>query len=193
MSNTTYFEEFNAMVEQLKGVDGKSMLWSKQFIEIANGGSLISVDEEKEDEERFLAVIFIIRSDYNRFGDLIKDLLRDDITGTDNYSTTVVKGFELLQGYETKELTSNKNGRAQGGGNEGNTNNGGGNQNGNTPRVSFSQTGEDNVIVPGTDSTTLDKQSIRCIKCQKRGHLTDFKWTTRYTIFHDGCILHHPQ
>ena len=53
------------------------MLWSKQLIEISNGGSSISSDEEKEDEERFLAVIFIIRSDYNRFGDLIKDLLHN--------------------------------------------------------------------------------------------------------------------
>ena len=71
MSNTTYFEEFNAMIEHFKGVGGKFMLWSKQLIEISNGGSSISPDEEKEDEKRFLVVIFIIRSDYNRFGDII--------------------------------------------------------------------------------------------------------------------------
>ena len=149
------------------------MLWSKQLIEIANGGSSISPDEEKEDEESFLAVIFIIRSDYNRFGDLIKDLLRDDIIGTGKYPTTVTKGFEILQGYNTNGLISNKNGRAQDGGNEENSNNGRGNQHGNTPRVSFTQTGEDDVIVPGADGNTLDKQSIRYFKCQKRGHLSN--------------------
>ena len=105
---TTYFGEFNAMAEQLKNVRDKSMLWNKQLVEIANGGFLISSDEEREDEEQFLAVIFIIRSDYNRFGDLIKDLLRDDIQGIDNQPTTVTKGFELLQGYETNRLTSYK-------------------------------------------------------------------------------------
>ena len=36
-------------------------------------------DEDKEDEEQFVSVIFIIRSSYNHFGGIIKDLLRDDI------------------------------------------------------------------------------------------------------------------
>ena len=83
MSNTTYFEEFNAIVDQLKRVGGKSILWSKQLIEIANGGFPISIDEERENEERFLAAIFVIRSNYNRFRDIINDILRDDIQGTD--------------------------------------------------------------------------------------------------------------
>ena len=56
----------------------------------------------------FLAVISIIRSTYNCFRDLIKDLLRNDIQWTDKYPTTVAKGFEILQGYETNGLTSNK-------------------------------------------------------------------------------------
>ena len=94
------------------------MLWSKQLIEFINEVSLILHDEEKEDDERFLAVIFVVRNDYNRFGYLIKDLLRDDIQGTKKKPTTVAKGFELLQGYETNGLSSNKNGRAQGGGNK---------------------------------------------------------------------------
>ena len=56
------------MVEQLKGVGGKSMLWSKQLLEIANGGSKISDDDKKEDEDCFRAVIFIIRSDFSCLG-----------------------------------------------------------------------------------------------------------------------------
>ena len=84
------------------------MLRSKQLIEIANGGFPSFSDEEREDKERLLAVLFIFMSNYNCFGDLIKDLLRDDIQGIDNQPTTVTKGFELLQGYETNRLTSYK-------------------------------------------------------------------------------------
>ena len=86
------------MVYQLKSVDGKSMLWSKQWIEIETGSTTISSDEKEEDEERFLAVIFIIRIDFNHFGDLVKDLLYDEIQGTDKYPTTIAKAYELLQG-----------------------------------------------------------------------------------------------
>ena len=49
------------------------------MIKIANGGFPILSDEDKEDEEQFVSVIFIIRSSYNHFGGIIKDLLRDDI------------------------------------------------------------------------------------------------------------------
>ena len=151
----------------------KSMLWSKQLIEIANSDFLISSDEGRDDEERFLAIIFIIRSGYNRFGGLIKDLLRNNIRGIDKYPTTVTKGFGLLQGYKTKGLISNKNSCAPGGGSEGNSNNGGGNQHNGTPRVSFSQISENNIIVPETDGSTLDKQSLRYFNYQKRKYLSN--------------------
>ena len=59
---------------------------------------MMSSDDKKEDKERFLAVIFIIRSDFNSFGDLVKDFLRDNKQETDKYPTTIVKAYELLQG-----------------------------------------------------------------------------------------------
>ena len=71
------------MVDQLKRVGEKSILRSKQLIEISNGGTPALIDEERDEEEQFLVVIFIIRSDYNRFRDLIKDILRNDIQWTD--------------------------------------------------------------------------------------------------------------
>ena len=98
MSNTTHFEEFNAVVDHLNSVGGKSMLWSKKLIKIKTGSTTISSDDKKEDEERFLAVIFIIRIDFNHFGDLVKDLLYDEIQGTDKYPTTIAKAYGLLQG-----------------------------------------------------------------------------------------------
>ena len=51
MSNMTQFDDFNAMVDQLKSVGGKSVLWNKQLIEIANEGFLISINEKREDEQ----------------------------------------------------------------------------------------------------------------------------------------------
>ena len=71
------------MVDQLKRVDEKSMLWSKQLFKISNGGTPALTDEERDEEDQFLAVVFIVRSDYNRFRDLIKDILRNDIQWTD--------------------------------------------------------------------------------------------------------------
>ena len=171
MSNTTHFEEFNAVVDHLNSVGGKSMLWSKKLIKIKTGSTTISSDDKKEDEEQFLAVIFIIRSDFNRFGDLMKDLLHDKIQGTDKYPTTTVKAYELIQGYKTHGLTSNKSNRNRGGGE--NENLGSKNANNNTPRVIFAKSGEDDTIVPGADGTTLKNLSIRCFKCQRKGHLSN--------------------
>ena len=55
--------------------------------------------------------------------------------------------------------------RIQGDRGDGDSNNGGGAYNNITPRVSFAQMGGDNIIVPGSDGTTLDKQLIRCFNC----------------------------
>ena len=145
------------------------MLWSKQLIEIETGSTTISSDDKKEDEEQFLAVIFIIRSDFNRFGDLMKDLLHDKIQGTDKYPTTIAKAYELIQGYKTHGLTSNKSNRNRGGGE--NENLGSRNANNNTPRIIFAKAGEDDTIVPGADGTTLNNISICCFRCQRKGHL----------------------
>lgn len=124
------------VIKKLNSVGDKSMLWSKNMIESTTGGNSASNDETVEDEERFLAVIFIIRSDFNCFGDLAKDLLRDDIQGTGKHPTTVAKSYELLQDYESNGLTSNKSNHNKGGSGD-NSNNGGINSNNGAPCVSF--------------------------------------------------------
>jgi len=56
------------------------MLWSKQLINSMDGNNApVSNREEKEDKERFLAVVFILRSDFNCFNVLTKDLLCNNI------------------------------------------------------------------------------------------------------------------
>ena len=64
----------------------------------------VSNDEKKENEDCFLAIIFLTRSDFNRFISLTTDLLRKDIQGTDKYPTTVAKVYQLLQEYDASGL-----------------------------------------------------------------------------------------
>jgi len=51
----------------------------------------VSIEDKKEDKEHFIAIIFVMRSGFNRFNGLMKDFLREDIQGTDKYPTTVTK------------------------------------------------------------------------------------------------------
>ena len=87
----------------------------------------MSDKDEKEDEDLFLAVGFILRSNFNRFSKLTKCLSRDNIQGIDTYLTTIANIYELLQDYDMNGLisTSNRNNRNQGGGGDPG---GGGNQ-----------------------------------------------------------------
>ena len=72
------------------------MLWSKQLIKYKTNMTTVSNDAKKEDEERSLAVIFLICSDFNRFSGPTKDLLHEDIQGTDKYPTSVANTYKLL-------------------------------------------------------------------------------------------------
>ena len=80
-----------------------------QLIINANGTTSISDNEKKEDKEPFLGAIFVMRSNFDRFNNLTKDLLREDIQGTDKYPTTVSKAYELLQEYEISCLMRTQN------------------------------------------------------------------------------------
>ena len=62
--------------------------------------------DEKEDKERFLEIIFIARSDFNRFNDLTMNFLKGDIQGMDKYQATVSKAYKLLEYYEANGLAS---------------------------------------------------------------------------------------
>ena len=93
MSNTQYFNEFGTFVDQLKNDGGKAIMWSKELIMIIKNVTAVSGKDEQEDKHRFLAVIFILGSDVNCFSVLTKDLLCDDIQGSDKYSTTIANAY----------------------------------------------------------------------------------------------------
>ena len=69
------------------------MMWNKQLTMNINDVTSIPGKDEKEDEDRFLAVILILRSDFNCFIGLTKDLLRDNTQGPDKYPTTTAKAY----------------------------------------------------------------------------------------------------
>ena len=71
----------------IMNVQGKPSTWSR------------TTKEDKKDEDNFLAIIFILRSNFKCFINLTKDFLKDDIQGIYKYPTTAAKAFELLQDY----------------------------------------------------------------------------------------------
>ena len=141
------------------------MLWSEQLMMHSKSMTTVSNDDNKEDKDHFLAIIFITCNDFNRLSTLAKDLLREYIQGTDKFPTAVTRAHELLQEYEASSLAkTHKNNNH----NQGNSNN---NKNtiDNTPRVSFAQAeSKSDETVPDTDGSLLNNLSIRCFKCQKR-------------------------
>ena len=60
----------------------------------------------KGDKKRFLAVIFILRSNINCFSGLTKDFLSGYIQGAAKHPPIIAKSFELLQHYEINGLVS---------------------------------------------------------------------------------------
>ena len=80
-----------------------------------------------------LSIIFIVCSDFIRFSTLTKDLLQEDIQGTDKYPENAAKTYELPQEYEASSLAKMQdryNNFNQGDNNDNHTSN-------STPRVSF--------------------------------------------------------
>ena len=66
-SNTLYYNDFCTIVDHLKIVGGKLIIWSEKLIAHVTGMMTVSIKDKKEDEERFLAVMFVMRSNFNRF------------------------------------------------------------------------------------------------------------------------------
>ena len=127
-----------------------------------------SINDKKEDEERFLVNIFLIRSEFNRFSTLTKELLHENIQGTDKYHITVAKTYELLQEHEASGLANTQN-RYNYRNQDVNNNN---NTTDKTPHVSFAQVESGNdETVPGSDGSLLNNISLRYFKCQKKRHL----------------------
>ena len=109
----------------------------------------------------------MMRSDFNRFSALTKDLLLEDIQGTDKYLITVAKTYNILQEYEMSGLTRTQH-RHNKYNQDGNNNN----INDIIARVIFAHTHiEDDAVVPGTDGSVLNNLSLRFFKYKKKGHI----------------------
>ena len=154
-TNDSYRVRLESQLMLLKLAGGKHALHSPDMIQKSAIG-ILGQDDIKAEEEKMKAMILILGADPDRFGHLQSSLEEGVMLGRDEYPTTMVLAYELLQ--KTAPTLTNplsrfskfrrsRNGRGQ-------------------SRVSFMQKGA--TPVPGVDGKV--HTHITCHKCKHDGH-----------------------
>ena len=95
-SNDSFRKRVDSVTLTVSLVAGSKMLYSEDISNAVDPTD--PSDEEVEiEEQRLKAMLMIIRSDFGRFGDLQESLLEGMHKGRDEFPTTVVQAYDLLQ------------------------------------------------------------------------------------------------
>lgn len=160
-SNDLFRTRFDAAVLTLELTGGEHIFCSETLIEAADKDARPSKDEIAAEEQKFKAMMMLVKANTNRFKTLQNSLCSRVILGRDKYPETVTEVFKLLQ-KTCPELPSSDPGRGwrfrKAHARLNNITNGG--------RPSFAQV--DSTVVPGKDG--MSYPHIVCHFCNKRGH-----------------------
>ena len=157
-SNDSFRKRIDAYALTLSLTNGKHVLVSPELIQATNPKQP-SEAEIKAEEEKFKAMLMILRADPGRFGSLQESLFEGVYKGRDEFPTTVTQAYDLLQHIAGDISTFTRNSCfscfsfRHGGRRVGN--------------VSFTQKDNKNLI-PGADGKT--HPHIQCRKCNAWGH-----------------------
>ena len=93
-SNEAYHTRFKSIVDTLKIAGGRYILISLVMLGMSiDAATALKLCEEKE---KFMAVCFILRSELERYKNLLQDLKRSINLRYDEYSKTLTKAFDIL-------------------------------------------------------------------------------------------------
>jgi hypothetical protein len=107
MSNHDYYEKFRdnvTTVERLGGEVGTHASWIIALLKgIADPTTAQKVDATWSAKDRYLAVLFLLRSDQNRYGGLVRDIKNEYTRGTNSYPLTLTAAYDYLVNYQAEK------------------------------------------------------------------------------------------
>ena len=165
-SNDSFRKRVDAYVLTLKLLGGEHILWSPQLIK-SNNKKDPSKDEIEVEEDKFKAMLMILRADHIRYGALQESLFQGVYKGRNDFPQTITKAYDLLQ-HIASEVPSYTRTQSTGrrcfglgrGSNRSFTN------------VTFTQrTSSNDDVVTGIDRKVFP--CIMCHNCGKKGHFRD--------------------
>ena len=156
-SNDSFRTRLDAAVLTLELANGKHILCSDKLIESADTTKSPTTAEITVEEEKFKAMLMVVRADGNRYGSLQANLEEGVLLGRDEYPKTITAAYELLQ-KTCAEVPKQTNHNWRFRRNKNNFNN--------ITNLSFAQTTD--AVVAGLDGKK--HPHIVCHACNKRGH-----------------------
>ena len=109
-TNDAYHTRFKSMIETLKIAGGEHILISP--VMLGSELSAASSTQLSTEKEKCMAICFILKSDKERYKDLLQDLKRSANLGRDEYPETLTEAFDLLvresDEYDTVRPMSNR-------------------------------------------------------------------------------------
>ena len=162
-SNDSFRKRIEAVVLTVSLVGGDFMLYSTS-VTVAKDPMDPKKEEINEDLERLKAMLMILRADFNRYGDLQDSLFDGMHKGRDEFPTTVVQAYDLLQRvsndvYNNSYHQQKNNKRFTFRKNKQSTN------------LSFAQKGKTCELIPGKDGKV--HEDIQCHNCHQMGHYSN--------------------
>ena len=173
-SDSSYMKRFQVNCDTLFSAGGKHILCSPELIEAADPMNITEVEREKE-ESKFKAIVFLKRSDQNRYGTFLTELQNSAYLNRDEYPTSETEALDLMVrrsgSFNTSVLAASGSGRNNRFG-RGGRGRGRGFNFAQSPggRGNASRAPPGTVLVPGVDGRN---NNVLCFGCQTWGHYAD--------------------
>ena len=108
MTNQAYLEQFQNMIDVIVHTGGMvghqpgiiRAIMRERGIDPTNATTMQQMEIEKEAQNRYLAVAFMLGSDKARFGRLLENLENDYLQGQNNYPTSITAAYNLLPNWK---------------------------------------------------------------------------------------------